>query len=267
MDAFGVDLQLAEGMETDYLFRGPYEKSVFSRPFDLIYHNHVMEHMTDPCKFLNDINMLLVDKGIHVIKVPNEAQIFQKTHIGTFRHTHTTYYTPDQLCAILTLAGFTIIEKMASDSEILIVSQKTGSGQGPTKGLAPAASVPEYFARYRTLSRNLSDAFDSLKTFFLGKRVALYGACNLCYLVTDEEMIRESQVPVILDRAHAGMYLAGFNTRIEDDLNRLDAVDVVVVTAQNAQDDICRTVMSHAKRPAHMVTLFPNAEVHSRAGA
>ncbi len=76
---------------------GDYKKINFKKKFDIIYSNHVMEHVIDPLNFLDWKIKQLKKNGLIIINVPNAVfeptmeQIFFFSHLFSFS-THTFFY-------------------------------------------------------------------------------------------------------------------------------------------------------------------------------
>ncbi len=257
----GIDPGLPSERENETLIKAPFGSDCFTETFDLIFHNHVFEHILDPIRFLNDVHQLLVEDGIHIIKIPNEEPFFHLGHIGRFIHDHTLYFSPSQLEALFESAGFRVLEIRLLHGEILMVSKKSCQSifkrakSGVDNSLA-------YFEYYKRLISDIQTGLSGLRRFLKGKRLGLYGASHLCYFFVDGITAKENQIRIIIDRDKKGFYLSGLSAKIVDDLDHMDALDVIVITAQNAQEEILERILGHRKRPGHVLTLFPRPHLH-----
>jgi len=84
---------------------GPFQTTSFSKPFDVIVMNHILEHVFSPNTLLSRARDLLTPGGRLVVEVPYELYtplVFRRT--GDWRHV--AYFSRDTLRKHLTKAGF-----------------------------------------------------------------------------------------------------------------------------------------------------------------
>ena len=97
-EALGLDVQTAH-LSPDLFAPGQ---------FDLIRLNHVLEHLNDPIKHLQQIADWLKATGLLYIEVPNiEAYCREKSRGGMFHYAHIFNFNPWTLRACAGLAGLT----------------------------------------------------------------------------------------------------------------------------------------------------------------
>jgi 2-polyprenyl-3-methyl-5-hydroxy-6-metoxy-1,4-benzoquinol methylase len=88
--------------------------------FNFIYLEHVFEHLPDPQKTLEQLNLLLDKKsGVLMISVPNSGSLLSRLQ-GKFwpwacPPEHLFYYSSRSLCSLLTAAGFTVTDCFTGD--------------------------------------------------------------------------------------------------------------------------------------------------------
>jgi len=85
-----------------------------SGSYDVICMFHVLEHISDPIKFLNNVKKCLKPSGKLIIEVPNYfdyiKQLSSAYKDAVYFRAHLSYFTPDTLTAILEKTGFTNIK-------------------------------------------------------------------------------------------------------------------------------------------------------------
>lgn len=102
------------------------ERKYRSGGFDYVYMDSVLEHVSDPVKYINEINRILADGGVLYLAVPNEnALIFKfrnlvfklsgnkvkSTSFQPFQHPyHINGFTKKSLERLLHDSGFTVIK-------------------------------------------------------------------------------------------------------------------------------------------------------------
>jgi 2-polyprenyl-3-methyl-5-hydroxy-6-metoxy-1,4-benzoquinol methylase len=88
------------------------ENFSFNRKFDVIVAGELIEHLSNPGKFLNSAYKHLNDDGLLVLTTPNPWYIFHVlavyTGIAEWNEEHTTWYDFIVLDELLTRHGFTI---------------------------------------------------------------------------------------------------------------------------------------------------------------
>jgi len=97
------------------VFAGTLEEAHYpDASFDAVTLWDVLEHLHDPFAALEEIHRILDTDGIVLIRVPNlaswDANVFGRAWAGLDAPRHLYVYTPESLTALLTKAGFQILE-------------------------------------------------------------------------------------------------------------------------------------------------------------
>lgn len=116
-DVMGVEvskLSAQEATKKDLeVFNGKFEDFHSSKKFDLVILNHVLEHLNDPLKIIEQIFSLLTDRGAILIDVPNfgslSARIQKNTWPLLLPSEHLWHFTEESLIRLLTAKNFEII--------------------------------------------------------------------------------------------------------------------------------------------------------------
>jgi 2-polyprenyl-3-methyl-5-hydroxy-6-metoxy-1,4-benzoquinol methylase len=97
-------------------------------PFDAIYSNHVMEHVANPMRFLNNAHALLQPNGVLLMEVPNEAAstvVALRRITGRWakrlsdrRTQHNYFFRPRVIFKMLAAAGFSEIKVETPESRV-----------------------------------------------------------------------------------------------------------------------------------------------------
>jgi 2-polyprenyl-3-methyl-5-hydroxy-6-metoxy-1,4-benzoquinol methylase len=82
--------------------------------YDIIYLNHVLEHIVDPCKFIRKAKSYLKKDSFIIIGVPNigGSGTAKKDWIGYQFEQHFWYFTPLSLKKIFTESGFNPVNEI-----------------------------------------------------------------------------------------------------------------------------------------------------------
>ena len=101
---------------------GTYEtakRDIPDRYFDLIVCNDVIEHMTDPREFLNDVRSKLANNGKMIVSIPNLRNAvtlydllikgdFQYVSAGVLDYTHFHLFTKNSFCKMAVECGWKV---------------------------------------------------------------------------------------------------------------------------------------------------------------
>lgn len=119
VNVFGVevgnlDVKVAkEYFGLDNIFHSSLEefaaKDENSKKFDIVIMNHVLEHLPEPLKSLEQIRRVLKSSGLLYIGVPNILNI-KKRPEEFFQYFHTLNFSPHSLKAMLEQGGFGIVK-------------------------------------------------------------------------------------------------------------------------------------------------------------
>lgn len=99
------------------MFNGPIVNLPKEQIFDVIVMNHVLEHVNDPLRFLEDVKSHLNHNSMVHVSVPNVGSWEAKLPgWASYEPYHLLYFTPDTLCQTLERAGFKVIKLSTHES-------------------------------------------------------------------------------------------------------------------------------------------------------
>jgi SAM-dependent methyltransferase len=118
-DAYGIDLspdavKWAAERHPGRVFRGPLEEvpEIHEQQYDVIFGSHVIEHLTNPCAFLDNASRLLRPGGLIVLVTPNIKSLLARVSgsrwVSFKIPEHVSYYDPDTITELLRRTGFTV---------------------------------------------------------------------------------------------------------------------------------------------------------------
>jgi SAM-dependent methyltransferase len=109
-ETFGLDVRITGCIE---------DACLNAHEFDVIYISHVLEHLHDPRDTLERLRLVLKDKGLLVVQVPNEFDdllylLFRPWIKGRFERDglptdHLYFYTPHTIHRLVEEAGFRVL--------------------------------------------------------------------------------------------------------------------------------------------------------------
>jgi 2-polyprenyl-3-methyl-5-hydroxy-6-metoxy-1,4-benzoquinol methylase len=126
------------GFDTSYVLNGVdnienlkfyqkyYNKSCELKP-DIVICRHVIEHISTPIEFLEDITYNIKDGGLLFLEMPDAEWILKNNVIYDFFYEHCSYWTLTSIARVLMLVGFEIIEALPEfeNQNLKIIAKKT----------------------------------------------------------------------------------------------------------------------------------------------
>lgn len=138
----------AAGLE---VVNSEFDECAFDRKFDVIVHHNVLEHMTEPERFLRAQIGLLKSRGLIALAVPDEAASIEQGHLSMLYHQHWAYFSRETITALARSVGAHVLSSRPSSvGAVLHVLLTPG---GPSAGDdAPVRSHPFGRAARRALA-------------------------------------------------------------------------------------------------------------------
>jgi len=150
--------------------QGFFEDYPFDNKFDAVVHSHLFEHVYDPAKFLSKVRSLLNTGDSHFIALPNMQHWLSEGYNSTLTFEHTYYVDEKVLEALLTSAGFAIVDKIVEPHSIFIKCVKVDEVSIPNIRVDYAKDA---FLNYVTKTeKDVEDINNNIK----GKNIYLFGA-------------------------------------------------------------------------------------------
>lgn len=96
------------------IFAGTLEEAGFAdNSFNVIHCSHLIEHLTDPLRFLWEVSRLLTDGGFFIVTTPNAAGLQARLFKQRWRSAiadHMFLYSKDTIKRLLSKCGFSALE-------------------------------------------------------------------------------------------------------------------------------------------------------------
>jgi 2-polyprenyl-3-methyl-5-hydroxy-6-metoxy-1,4-benzoquinol methylase len=93
--------------------------------FDLIIGFNVLEHVSDPMIFMNNIRKNLPDGGMAILTFPDCEGQFKRGDINVLIHEHVSYFTEESILWITKIIGFDVISLDSKNDLFTLVIQKS----------------------------------------------------------------------------------------------------------------------------------------------
>lgn len=94
--------------------------------FDLIFMNHVYEHVSDPRQVLSHIARLLAPGGLVYLAVPNQRCEHPPKSVHTIAHLH--WFSLRSITSILPRCGFEVVSSTETPTELQILGRRVATG-------------------------------------------------------------------------------------------------------------------------------------------
>lgn len=117
-----IEKKIAKNITDDniYLYGGGMNKE----KFDNVFLVHVLEHLNNPIKALENIWNILKNDGYFYVEVPNLYTPYANLKKNYFAIYHLFYFNEDTLKDLLEISGFKIVEKHYIGTSISYICQK-----------------------------------------------------------------------------------------------------------------------------------------------
>ena len=126
----------------------------FNDKINTIVHTHVLEHVYEPIKFLQDIyNMLEVGQQ-HVFSIPNMLEQLKNKYTNCLNFEHTLFLTEDIVDYLLQTVGFDIVDKQYFQDHSIFYST--------VKSTSQFAHYPMQYDYYKQLFMEFVQYYDTL---------------------------------------------------------------------------------------------------------
>lgn len=193
------------------MIRDFFPSKKIKKKYDVIMHFGVIEHITNPVKFLANQSKLLNDNGEIICGFPNCEPDLREGDISLFLHEHYNYFSKDSFIQVAKLAGFSVdaIEESPAGGMIHAKLSKKNTRAGDSFKFTHTSSQ-EFIRKSKKLKK-------AVKNFFKGvnyEDVAIYCPLRCMNLLHD---LGISTCRLIDDNPSLhNKYLPTFKTRIEN---------------------------------------------------
>ncbi|MCC6174155.1 MAG: methyltransferase domain-containing protein [Chloroflexi bacterium] len=207
---------------------------------DLIVSRHVLEHLTDPLGFVQQLSFGAVCGGIQpllYLEVPCIDRAIETRRTVDFYYEHNSNYTTESFTRMLQRCGVSIDSiGHGYDGEVIFAFIRLGGAARQVEYARRARSFRDATDRSRaTITRQL----DALATS--GARVAIWGGTGKSAAFIHQHGADAARFPLVVDSdaAKAGTFVPGTGQQIQfRDVLHAQPVDVVIVPPQWRARDI-----------------------------
>ena len=125
-----------------------------ARIVDVIYHHNVLEHVSEPEKFLSAHHANLAKNGLVLIAVPDCSEHISRGDISMRLQEHLNYFDQESLKATVEAAGFDVLEikRSAYGGVLYCAAAASGSIAKNTKTIASVSGDAKFDIFYRRAS-------------------------------------------------------------------------------------------------------------------
>lgn len=223
------------------------------RPFDLIVHHHVLEHVLDPLAFLALQRVMMHHEGLLCFAVPDCTVSIATGDVSMFLHQHISYFTQENLVYLLGVVGFEVVGFSKNGGSLYVAAiPRAHPLRLHQVGLAD-------WARASAFEEKMAAALDKFARAYVEAPAGEIGVyCPLRalpYLAAGCVL----DTPRLFDDTMAGHYIDGMKQRIESFEDLLaDPPAVVFVMSLTHGDAIADKLEIHlmaAGKPCRVITL------------
>ena len=181
----GVEYALKNGINAE--LKGIEDRSSYTKGVkqDIVMMINVLEHLRKPFETLKNIRELLIDdKGILIIDVPNEYNTFQKIANKEYNlkewwiapPKHINYFSPSSLSNLIKKAGFEILKKESSfpmEMFLLFGDQYVGNNELGSICHNKRVNFESLMIKHG-YQEKLYSFYESLAKLELGRQIVIY---------------------------------------------------------------------------------------------
>lgn len=152
-----------EGCKADFI-KGFFDDAFrFEKPFEVLVHSHVFEHLYEPAKFMAQLGRFMQEGQMMIFSVPDMSVWLKRKYTNCINFEHTVFLTEPYIDYLLAKYGFRILEKShVMDGHSIFYS--TVRDSSVTEVQLPAslyaenkASYMDFVGYYETLVRELNE--------------------------------------------------------------------------------------------------------------
>lgn len=179
-------------------------------PFDLISCYAVLEHISDPLRFLKDIRDRLTPTGMVVVSVPNCTEEIEEGDPAILLHEHYNYFNTDTLRALFWQAGFrTIVQKSKFGRCLFVAGHNRSDAEGGLSSREDLAILQSYPQRVEQYIKKIQLSFAKIMQ---NGSVGIYCPARALAVLDKEMPLRFFDD----DQTQKGKFLPPFPSPIED---------------------------------------------------
>tara|TARA_B110000879_G_C11162710_1_gene509802 strand:- start:506 stop:1660 length:1155 start_codon:yes stop_codon:yes gene_type:complete len=210
-----------------------------SSKFDFICSNGVLEHVSEPVKFIEYIEGKLNDEGYCFIGVPN----FNSNPADLFTYDHLSRFTPGTIKKLFSDCGFEVIAKNVSNSTVpmwyLIKKSKKKSSL-----LINVKQELKNYNDHLDLMNNSFDSFQKCVDDNRGEEIGVYGTGTVFLLSTLYREIKFSDIVCFVDdnQSIIGNKKQGINIYSPDYLKLNNINNIIISSNPCYHDQIIRKI-------------------------
>ncbi|MBT5307137.1 MAG: class I SAM-dependent methyltransferase [Candidatus Scalindua sp.] len=145
---------------------------------DLVIMRHLIEHIPEPLKILEDCRKVLKSGGRLLIETPWIEHTLTNNVIGNFYHQHLHYFSRDSLTVLLERAGFAVVARGYKDFRQFVLAAPSGTQHERTRPLPYAETIRCQMDSYNSYLEDLRSGIQSWLES-MEEPLAIYGASSI----------------------------------------------------------------------------------------
>ena len=217
--------------------------------FDLVVAKHVVEHVTDPVRFVRNVSIILKKGGLFYMEVPNSLVSLEQTYFPEFHIDHVSYFTPASVLTLLRTSGILGVLHMETVYAFMkfpfinVLSRKNSANTLPISTYFQDFNIhfliDRFVSKYERYKQNVERIPDQY-------RLAVWGTGSIgTQYAIDGQWTTDEVIVVDLNKANHGKFLSvtGHEVMPIDEI-RNSSCDAVLI-ASGWEDDVGRQIVEH----------------------
>lgn len=257
----GADIGKRFGLDIKKAY---FDRALFSEnSFDVVIFRNLIEHVTDPDGFLQDVRHALGEGGIIALETPDCGYHVKNGSFLPFHHEHLSNFTTASLQYLLERNGFEIVSIESTPDNIRAFAKKKAM---PIEELKPAEGNwdDQLWTEFNRKFRNKNDGVRAMvkKIREEGGKLAVWGAGGFtAVLLTNSGAAPYVEFIVDSDSRKWGCEYLSFDVPIvSPDRLASSSSDYILIGSQFA-DEIIRGIRTRYKLKQKLIRVHPEIEI------
>lgn len=215
------------------------ENLILNKKFDTVIALWVLEHVTEPVRFLRNIANILHDDGQMIIAIPNSEIQMEKGDPGLFMHEHFSFFSERSIATIFSLAGFKPIRINKTNSDFYVTAKKDKKYRPDDNMAGFKDPLIDYHNSLNRLVKRFLCQSSSIK------RLGLWGACTTAVILVNILKLKQYVLfdgdPLKQDNEISGLAGIVFKPDKETLENLVDCICIVPIGFQKEIGNMLNT--------------------------
>lgn len=215
--------------------------SVINEKVDMIILRHLLEHISKPFEFIDEINSMLNQYGTIYIEVPNVEEIIESRRFYDIFHDHFGYFSKSVLINFLANIGFSLKKtiKLFNEQHIGLFFVKDNKKNKTDK-------INNFYS-YSICQKFLNNITKINEIISNNHNIAIYGAGahgNSLLNYIEPSNIEKIKICLDKDKSKQDKYLQASSIKIQEpSMNNFKKIDLIIIASSLYEQEIINEIL------------------------